>query len=375
MNSKDYIYSSINELLIKRAQSLSDKVAIRYLVNEEVVSSYTYSELQRKASQIAKSLQENEVGKGDRVLLVYPPGIEFVLAFLGCLFAGFVAVPTVPPNKHIKRMERIISDCRPKAILSTNKMSRMIKAKMGNTLCQMKYIMSDENLPDPLAEIVIPSADDIAFLQYTSGSTSNPKGVMVTHGNIINNSALLQDFSQNDEDTIIVTWLPIFHDMGLIAGILQPLYVGGTCIAMSPTEFLQNPVNWLKAITKYKGTFSGAPDFAYALCSKKISDEEKKMLDLSSWKHAFSSSDTIRYNTLQEFKEKFEQCGFSNRSFSPAYGLAEATLVVTSYPSWNGDGVMNIEKEIVAGLETYLNIEKQDVVKVPCGVAGKDMQV
>jgi acyl-CoA synthetase (AMP-forming)/AMP-acid ligase II len=180
----------------------------------------------------------------------------------------------------------------------------------------------------------------LAFLQYTSGSTATPKGVMVSHGNLLHNEAIIQQAFAQTSESVIVSWLPLYHDMGLIGNVLQPLYVGAHSVLMSPVAFLQSPFRWLKAISHYRATTSGGPNFAYDLCVRKITEEQKAGLDLSSWQLAFNGAEPIRAETLDRFAKAFASCGFRREAFFPCYGLAEATLFVAGKTQSNAPAVI-----------------------------------
>lgn len=323
------------DLLCHRSEELTNKVAYTYLINGEKAHELTYGELDRKARIVAAKLKSKSLVPGDRVLLVYPPGLDFIVSFFGCLYAGVIAVPSVPPNKHLQRTYSIIKDAKPVLGLTTNKLLQgmMVRFPDDELFRHFEWFSTDtipEDSPElQWTEMESINREAIAFLQYTSGSTGTPKGVMVTHSNLLHNSQMLQSASQNNLDSVIVNWLPLYHDMGIIGCILQPLFVGGTCITMSPLDFLQKPLRWLKTISDYGGTYSGAPDFGYHLCTQKIKEEQLIDLDLSTWKTAFNGSDQVRHSTIEAFNEKFSRCGFERTSFYPSFGLAEATLMVT----------------------------------------------
>src|SRR6185503_13820357 len=294
----------------------------------------TYGELEERARAIGWRLQF--IGaESERVLLLFPPGLDYISAFFGCLYAGAIAVPAYPPrlNKKLDRLQAIIADAGVSVILTTSSVCQKAQPLFAQS-DQLKGVrwLAVEEIDLDLAfywkepEI---GADSLAFIQYTSGSTSIPKGVMVTHGNLLHNEAMIKDAFRQSEQSIIVGWLPLYHDMGLIGNVLQPLYLGARCILMSPVAFLQRPYRWLSAISRYRATTSGGPNFAYELCLRKISPEQRASLDLSSWEVAFNGAEPIRAATQESFAETFAACGFRPEAFQPCYGLAEATLLVT----------------------------------------------
>jgi amino acid adenylation domain-containing protein len=297
--------------------------------------SLTYGELDARARAVAAWLRP-VVPTGGRVLLLYPPGLEYLVAFFGCLYAGAVAVPAYPPrkNRSILRLQAIVADAGAAAALTT----APILARVSPLFAQNPYLEPLRWMTADAAEGVEDyeeppvSGDDLAFLQYTSGSTGTPKGVMLTHRNLLHNASLVYHACSHTPDDSYVSWLPTFHDMGFMAGILQPLYGGFPVTSMSPAAFLQRPARWLSAISRYRATTSGGPNFAYELCARKVSEEERAGLDLSSWSVAFSGAEPVRAETLAEFAEAFAPCGFRREAFYPCYGLAEATLMVTG--SW-----------------------------------------
>ncbi len=268
---------------------------------------------------------------GERVLLLFPPGLEFVNAFLGALYAGALAVPAVPPRsaRGLPRLRSIVSDSRPQVVLTTASLLERTRTLLSGIpeLANVRWLATDglEEGADDWHEPKI-EGKTIAFLQYTSGSTSTPKGVMVSHDNLIHNEEMISNaFEQNDR-SVIVGWLPLYHDMGLIGNALQPLFLGAHSILMSPMDFLQSPVRWLQAVSLYRATTSGGPNFAYDLCVRKISEEQKADLDLSSWRVAFNGAEPVRAETLDRFAAAFASSGFRREAFYCCYGLAEATL-------------------------------------------------
>ena len=323
---------SLVEILRQRAQNQPDRQAYIFLQNGETESgSLTYGELDRQARAIASHLQS---WQGERALLLYPSGLEFITAFFGCLYAGVVAVPVYPPrrNQKLSRLLSIANDAQAKLALTTTSILADIEKRWQEEgeLAQLKLVATDTIEANPqeyVPQSVTP--DSLAFLQYTSGSTGNPKGVMVTHGNILHNQQLIYQAFGHSEQSIVVGWLPLFHDMGLIGNVLQPMYLGIRCILMPPGAFLEKPIRWLQMISKYRATTSGGPNFAYDLCVKKVSQEQLANLDLSSWDVAFSGSQPVRAETLEQFSQKFSQCGFNYKAFYPCYGMAETTLFTT----------------------------------------------
>lgn len=328
---------TIVDVLQYRAKNQKDDIVYIYLSDGENESGkLTFGQLHEMAQRTALLLQRKNLS-GERALLLYQPGIEFIIAFWGCLYAGTIAIPAYPPlpNRSLDRLEAIVADSKAKAILSCKLIAPYIQKRFEENpeLANMDLMATDEiqgmALPDWERPAII-NNDFIAFLQYTSGSTGHPKGVMVSHGNIMHNSELIRYHSHTSADSVSVTWLPSFHDMGLIDGIIQPVYGGFLSVVMSPVSFLQRPIRWLRAITRYKATRSGGPNFAYELCINKITPEERAGLDLSSWSTAYNGAEPIRKDTLVKFASKYKEYGFQSKYFAPCYGLAEATLLVTA---------------------------------------------
>lgn len=326
---------TIVELLKYRARQKPDRIAFTFLDNgDREAASLTYRQLDESARRIAAVLQQS-AAMGDRALLLYPPGLDFISAFLGCLYAGIVAVPAYPPkqNRSMLRLQAIVDGADARLALTTEAtLAGLSKRAAGQPrLGQLRFLATDR-MADTRAEAWIePSIDakTLAFLQYTSGSTDDPKGVMVTHGNLLYNSEMVRVSFGHDDSTIFAGWLPLFHDMGLIGDVVQPLYLGIRSILMEPAAFIQKPVRWLQAISTYRATTSGAPNSAYELCIRKITEEQKSSLDLSSWTVAFNGAEPVRADTVERFAEAFRSCGFRPEAMYPTYGLAEATLFVT----------------------------------------------
>ncbi len=324
------------ELLARQAADRPDHTAYVYLDDRDGATEISYAQLDRRARAIAARLRE-QLKPGDRALLVYPAGLEFISAFFGCLYAGVIAVPaTYPkPRRPMPRLHRIAVDCDAHVALSTAPTLATLDPALLSDAATQDWIATDE-VVDALADAwqapdVQP--DDLALLQYTSGSTSDPKGVMVSHANLLTNLECIRrafGIGETDEDQESATgvfWLPAYHDMGLVGGILTPMYMGGRSVLLSPTAFLQRPLRWLQAIHDYEATISGAPNFAYELCVRRISAGQRAALDLRHWRLAFCGAEPIRAETLSHFSDTFRASGFRAAAFYPCYGLAESTLL------------------------------------------------
>ncbi|HEU4506949.1 MAG TPA: amino acid adenylation domain-containing protein [Pyrinomonadaceae bacterium] len=327
--------ATLVELLRDRALGDPARQAYTFLTDGDLHEVHlTCAQLDQRARAIAASLQAAGA-KGERVLLLYPPGLEYIAAFFGCLYAGAVAVPVYPPrmNQNLVRLESIIEDSQPALTLTTSlSLSRSSNQfDKTSTLQKLRYLATD-TLDDKLAgqwQDPNVTAEHLAFLQYTSGSTSEPKGVMVSHANLLANAQMMRQACSHPDDAVFVNWLPLYHDMGLIGNVLQSLFFGATCVIMSPASFLQQPFRWLNAISRYRAHTSGGPNFAYDLCVRRISAAERATLDLSSWKVAFNGAEPVSRDTLDRFAKTFATCGFRREAFYPCYGLAEATLFVS----------------------------------------------
>jgi acyl-CoA synthetase (AMP-forming)/AMP-acid ligase II len=324
--------SSIDAVLRWRAAHTPGATSHIFLADgERELPPLSYAELDRSARAIAARVRQ-ECAPGDRVLLLYPPGLEFVAAFFGCLSAGVVAVPAYPPrNKsHMPRIQAILADAGASLALTT---AKTLAGLRGNEedLPGLRWLATD-TVPLELADAWVPEDHDehaLAFLQYTSGSTGTPKGVMVSHRNILYNSLYIQQSFSLSQQSVSVSWLPSFHDMGLIDGVIQPLYTGFPGVLLPPVSFIQKPLRWLQAVTRYRGTHGGGPNFGYDLCTQKVTDEQRAELDLSSWRSAYNGAEPVRPHTIRQFTECFAPCGFGSKTFYPCYGLAETTLMVT----------------------------------------------
>lgn len=340
--------------------------------------SLTFGQLDSRAKALAVKLQSLAL-RGERALLLVPPGLGFVEAFLGCLYAGVIAVPAYPPQglKGVSwhRIDRILNDAACKLVLCLSPIKQsiedwLLKNSLGSNF-QCFAIDSTEssfsgkwNIPDYLP-------DEIAFLQYTSGSTGTPKGVMVSHGNISHNQSRIQQYFGHTDASICAGWMPPYHDMGLIGHILQPLYVGMHSILMAPMTFLRRPLGWLEVISRYGVTTSGGPNFAYDLCVDRVRSEDKRSLRLDTWEVAYNGAEPVRARTLQRFIETFSDCNFNPKAFFPCYGLAESTLIASGSRKLSGAFSIDAKSdplrdgEIVIGDD--LSTSEESVVLVSSG--------
>jgi acyl-CoA synthetase (AMP-forming)/AMP-acid ligase II/aryl carrier-like protein len=322
------------DVLQLRANDAPARVAFTFLSDSGAESNVTYGELDRQARAVAALLQtDGTVGRS--AVLVYPPGIEYITAFFGCLYAGVLAVPTPfpSPRRGWGLLNAVIRDAQPAVILTDSDLPAWCSEPERDKLLPHPPVLSTKTL-DQASGSSLPgkqsSPDSVAYLQYTSGSTAVPRGVMITHANVLENLRYIDEGFRHDADSVIVSWLPHFHDMGLVYGILQPIFNGCRCVLMPPTSFMRSPVSWLKAISSYGASHSGGPNFAYELCARKIGDLECQDLNLTRWRVAFNGAEVVHASTLNAFAKRFESSGFQRSAFAPAYGLAEATLKVTS---------------------------------------------
>jgi 8-amino-7-oxononanoate synthase len=331
--------TTLVDLLQERAEGQPDDRAYTFLADGESEDGHlTYGELDRQARAIGAWLTAQGL-KGQRALLLYAPGLDFIAAFFGCQYAEVVAVPAYPPrlNRAPIGLQAIAADAGATVALSTDAVLDRLGALIEQTadLKALRWLSTDpaahgaERSYERQWRRPPITGDTLAFLQYTSGSTGTPKGVMLSHANLLHNSAVIAYAFEHTRSSSGVFWLPSYHDMGLVGGILQPLYIGRPNILMPPMAFIQKPVRWLQAISRYRGTTSGGPDFAFDLCVRKVTAEERETLDLSSWTVAFSGGEPVRAETLGRFAETFAPCGFRPEAFYPCYGMAEATLLVS----------------------------------------------
>lgn len=289
-------FSTFVDLLQCRANEHPSRVAYSFLKDGEVEQEkVSYLELDEGARKIAAYLQSKKL-EGERVLLIFQPGSEFVTAFMACLYAGVVAVPVHPPhNQNLSRIEHIVVNAEARLILTSSKLIEKLKSysNKGEDISKLNLVVIEEIDPLFIDEYKLPRIEknSLAFLQYTSGSTGSPKGVMITHQNLLSNSEIIRECFGNVPESRGVIWLPPYHDMGLIGGILQPVYTGCTVFMMSPISFLLKPLRWLQAISNFKAKVSGGPNFAYDLCVRKIDLKQCEELDLSSWDVAFTGAE------------------------------------------------------------------------------------
>jgi acyl-CoA synthetase (AMP-forming)/AMP-acid ligase II len=332
-------WQSLVDVLRARADARPGERACTFLESgEDEGRSLTWEALATRSLALGAAMAAR-VARGDRVLVMLPPSGDFAPAFFGVLCAGAVAVPSYPPSggpgdRTLARLAGMLADAAISLVVAPAAVRERASA-LADALPMLAAMdwLAPEDVPDAEAgHWRDPSCrrGDLALLQYTSGSTSSPRGVMVGHGNLIENLAHSARLARHDRDSVAVSWLPVNHDMGLIDGVLQPVFSGFPVYTMAPSAFLQRPARWLQAISRYRATHSGGPNFAYDLCVRRVSAEDRGALDLGSWCVAFNGSEPVRHATLAAFQRAFGACGFRWDAFRPAYGLAEATLLVSS---------------------------------------------
>lgn len=342
----------INQLR-KHANRFPEKDVFIYLENgENIERKVTFSELLRYVENLGSQLYSKEL-ESKRALLIYQDTIEFSISFLACQYAGVVAVPIyfAKGARQITKIENIIGDAEVSVILTTSNLQTPVQEMLSSCNPDIPRIQTLTTDTARLAAcpfiLKTPSDFSIAFIQYTSGSTGAPKGVMISKENLVANQEVIIKAFGCTESSVLFSWLPFQHDMGLIGNILHAVYVGFSCVLMSPFHFMQKPQRWLEAISKYRVTHSGAPNFAYDLCVSKVQVDQMLGIDLSSWRLAYNGSEPIRYSTLQRFSNQFAKAGFSINAFFPCYGLAEATLMVSGYKKFSPPVTLFVDKELM----------------------------
>ena len=343
----------MRDLLGHRSLRRPGDLVYGFLVGNELQRTWTYSDLSREVAKVGAYL--TEVGAtGKSALLVYPQGLDFIAAFLACLCGNVVAVPVPAPEtwnllRTMPRLRAIADDAAAFVVLTSGKVFRLASERRDLWDFDRTPWMVTDDLPDVPADLGVDpiNVGAPAYLQYTSGSTSSPSGVVLTHRNLMHHLAALHK-ACGYGDGVTVSWMPHFHDYGLVQGLLQPLFSGDPCYFMSPLSFLKRPAHWLGAIGKYHGTHSQAPNFAYDHCIRRISDIERDGLDLSSWKAAGNAAEPINSDVLETFIRTFEPVGFRREAAAPAYGLAEATLLVSSTRPGAGPLVIDFDAQALA---------------------------
>lgn len=352
---------TLPEVLQTRAIHTPDKPAFIFLTDgDDQEERVTFKELDHAARSIAARLIGLNM-KGERALMLYPGGINFIKALFGCLYAGIIAVPAYPPrkNRSLERLRLMVVDSGAKIVMATDEIFNASNKNFQDVeeLKNMNWMITDKaegDLPDN--NFIRPGYEDIALLQYTSGSTGMPKGVMVAHSNIMRNCEFIRTSFSFSTQSTGVSWLPSFHDMGLVGQILQPVYTGFTSVLMAPVSFLQKPIRWMKAFSKYRGTMGGAPNFAFDLLADNTTEEEREGLDLSSIVTLYCGAEPIRKSTFTKFIQTYTNYGFKTEMLYPCYGMAETTLITSGPPALRGPVYLTVSGNA---------LEKNKVLKVP----------
>lgn len=371
---------SIVALLGERAARHPERLALRFLSDgEHPGEAWSYAQLHQDALALAGRLRQR-ADAGQRAFLLYPNGPAYVRALLGCFYAGIVAVPAFPPRslgaQHVERVIGIARDAEPALLLTEQALVPALAALGGAvpSLAAVEVLATDLAQPGAaLPALPAPKSSALAMLQYTSGSTATPKGVMLTHANLLANQRAIQSAFGMREDDVVVSWLPLFHDMGLIGTLLQPLFCGASAVLFAPQHFMERPQRWLEAMSRFGGTVSGAPDFAYRLCAERVDPALVPQLSLGSWRLAFCGAEPVRYETLQAFAGKFAPAGFDPAALYPCYGLAEATLIVTG--GRRGAGLQVSRFDAPALAESRIVAAAEGRPLVGCGAAQPEHEV
>jgi acyl-CoA synthetase (AMP-forming)/AMP-acid ligase II len=340
-------FASLADLLQDRAAEQPDERAYVLLARDESdTRTLTWATLEARARVLADQLA-GRVAPGDRVLLLFPSCLEFVVAYFACVIAGAIAVPIMPPRRNAVHdaSGAIICDCAPRLVLALPDVAvghGSVTELVGcRGLSCLPVVFEELDGIRPYRSHRSPCRDDIAFLQYTSGSTSAPRGVMVSHGNLLDNLEMMRIAISNHRGSTHVSWLPLYHDMGLIQAVLQSLYLGALCVLMPPVRFMHRPLEWLRAIHRYRGEVTAAPNFAFDHCVDRFRPDVMQGIDLSSWKVAINGAEPIKAETMRRFAQTFAPYGFDAKALNPAYGLAEATVFVSA--GYRGRGVISSE--------------------------------
>jgi acyl-CoA synthetase (AMP-forming)/AMP-acid ligase II len=370
--------SSIVEILRQQGRAAPDRTAFRFIPAASAPTDLSFGALDAAATRLA-GLLKSRVRSGDRVLMFYPPGLDFIVAFFGVLYAGAVAVPLVPPRRQGAGpiIDGMIRNAEPAAILTSSHLAARVGNILSELRCPLQPLATDIAVIDAEpCDIAMPSRDAACVLQYTSGSTGSPRGVVVTHGNVARNARLLAAQAAVVEQSVWVSWVPHFHDLGLFGGICTPLSAGITSVLMAPAAFVARPVRWLEAIAQNGGTVSIAPNFAYDLCLREIDEADCAGLDLSHWAVAGCGAEPIRIETLNGFADRFAPYGLRRESLCPFYGLAEATLLVCGGPVGMGQTAAAVSLEGLRRNQLQAPASPDDTYAVPsCGTPSPEHEI
>jgi len=374
-SAKKSEFSSFVDVLRRCAAEQPDDPAYIFLPDRGGQRlSLTFAELYARAEAVAMRLAE-QAKIGDRAVLLFGPGLDFIVAFFACLLAGVIAVPMMVPRRvsSSDASAAVLADCVPRFAMTRRDLLTITRPDLTERFQtnRLDWVFVDtcavgsveRQNPLPLA-----GRDDIAFLQYTSGSTSTPKGVVVKHGNLIENSEMIRITFGNTRRSTHVSWVPLYHDMGLILNALQSLYVGALCVLMTPVGFMQRPLSWLRAIHDYRAEVAGGPNFSFDLCVRRHRSEELQGIDLSCWKVAVNGAEHVRANTIERFASTFAPYGFDAKTILPAYGMAEATLLISANRRGTGANTRKVDRDALQRNQIVASAPEQDpLVLVGCG--------
>lgn len=366
---------STNETLFdklnKYGELLADKSAFTYIEDNSQSISLTFSELNARVSQLAHIIATRAC-VGERVVLLLPQGMDYVVTFLACLRAGVVAVPLYPPlsRNQSGRVVKVVKDCDATMVLTNQRLFEAVDAALEHTPEMPELVCVNALSAQVEQQTQLPQlqSDMLAFLQYTSGSTGTPKGVMISHSNILANTAALVDATGCGQEDIFCNWLPLFHDLGLVNTLLLPIYLGAHSVLMSPARFVKRPACWFEAIASYRATICGAPNFAYDLCVKRLKTDRLVGLDLSCWQRAFTAAEPIDSDTLDKFERKFAAIGFKPEAWLAAYGMAEATVFISANQIRSANGVKTFDPQSLQNKQVVTTDEGGQSL-VACGHA------
>jgi acyl-CoA synthetase (AMP-forming)/AMP-acid ligase II/thioesterase domain-containing protein/acyl carrier protein len=378
-------FSTLVDLLQYRSLHQTQQNQKNYTLlqdGETEAGSLSYQELDRKARAVGAYLQSLNA-YGERVVLLYSPGLEFITGFFGCLYAGAIAVPAYPPrpDQTLDRLDAIVSDAEAKFAFTTTALFSYLQSRFAENpkLAALNLIATDNitNITDADWHQPEINTETLAFLQYTSGSTGAPKGVMISHGNIMHNLAMSESVSHFHANSRTITWLPFGHNTGLLTGVVQPLYSNFPVVIMSPLDFLQKPLRWLTAISTYKGTQSLAPNFAYDLVCFRTTPEERAILDLSCWEFAASGAEPVRAETIERFVNTFSSCGFRREAFTVGYGMAESVVTISVGAKHKPVVILDIEKAAFEQNRVVIATEANEMTQkiVSCGHTLLDQKI